>query len=591
MKRLVFVVLLLCLAGLLVGSLEVKQAKAVPIEVNRTFTSQSYDGQVRWFSTDYSTARTYPTGGILDEDTQFTVGQTWGAGKYWVYRGFLFFDTSVIPSSANITGANLSVYISYDGSDTDFNATIQSGQPTYPHSPLQMGDYYYLHYTGDGGSRNTSDGLSVSNYWNISLNEDGLDWINTEGTTKLCLRSNRDIDGTTPTGDESVTIRAAESGEAYAPKLYVTYETEGYHYVVHGPYWESGANATTTVNVTLSIENTDSYNFVLNGTTGNADVANISVEQRGVAFTWNFTSTTNYTRVYYLIDDAFEEIWIFIPNVASESVYLYTFEINNFAGVGNPYMETIITVGGQNRIVERQSAKVVSSIPFYMVYGRRYTLRLISDEGSYTWGGYIALSDTAITLTVRGVDFPKSTLYKFKYVRVYGLRAFGVPYGNITVIYEDLLNMTNSVTIYINYVNGSNAYNATETQDAFVHEWLSAANNTDYCARIVVDHERYGVYEWKQFFLRTNTVNPWESISFLGDLPFDPAILFGALIIVITGGAFSVLNPEIGAFAACAAASFLVWWGWLPLPIPLLVAAWAFTFLFALVMAKRRVKT
>ena len=185
----------------------------------------SSDGQIRWFDANYTIARTKSTGGILDEDTQFTVGQTWGASKYWVYRGFLFFDTTHIPDSANVTSATLSVYISFDGSDTEFNVTVQNGQPTYPHNPLEMGDYYYVHYSGDGGSRNTTE-ISGLGYWNLTLNEDGRDWINAEGTTKLCLRSNREINAVTPTGDETVTIRGLESGESYVSILYATYEWE-----------------------------------------------------------------------------------------------------------------------------------------------------------------------------------------------------------------------------------------------------------------------------------------------------------------------------------------------------------------------------
>ena len=190
-----------------------------------TFTSLSSDGHIRWFDTNYTTARTHLTGGITGTP-QFVVGQTWGASKYWVYRGFLFFDTSHIPDSANVTSATLSVCISWDGSDTEFNVTVQNGQPTYPHNPLEMGDYYYLQYSGDGGKRQTDDGLSVGSYWNITLNEDGRSWINAEGTTKLCLRSNREINAVTPTGDETVTIYSLESGESSASILYATYEWE-----------------------------------------------------------------------------------------------------------------------------------------------------------------------------------------------------------------------------------------------------------------------------------------------------------------------------------------------------------------------------
>ena len=331
-----------------------------------------------------------------------------------------------------------------------------------------------------------------------------------------------------------------------------------------------------------------SEKYVLNGTDGVADTLNVSIEQKGVAFTWNITGSQNYTRVFCLTSDAFEEIWIFIPE---GNVYLYTFEINNFAGVTNAYIETIINVEGQNRIVERQSIEVVYLVPFYMIFGDHYTLRVTSDEGTFTWGDFIALSTTTITLNIKGVDFPKSTLYKFKYVRIYALRK----YGNITILYEDLLNMTNSVAIYINYLNGSNAYNATETADAFNHQWLGADNSTDYLAYVTIDHDRYGTYSWKQFLTRKHSTNPfnfdWLGTITVGGVTVDTSILISIFIIVLSTACFSVLNPQIGAFVACVTATILTLMGWIPIPAPLLIGAWCFTFLFALAMSKVRVRT
>jgi len=101
---------------------------------------------------------------------------------------------------------------------------VQNGQPTYPHDPIQTGDYYKGYYSGDGGSLNTS-GFG-NGYNTITLSSDGCDWINTTGWTKLCLRSSRDISRTTPTGNEYIRVYANEGGSGYQPKLVISYRNQ-----------------------------------------------------------------------------------------------------------------------------------------------------------------------------------------------------------------------------------------------------------------------------------------------------------------------------------------------------------------------------
>ena len=91
---------------------------------------------------------------------------------------------------------------------------VQNGQPTYPHDPFVVADYDMDHYSGNGGE---IAGSEITEYeWNnITLNDDGLSWINAGGTTKLVLRSQRDIDGTDPTAYEYVVSNSP-------PLLYLT---------------------------------------------------------------------------------------------------------------------------------------------------------------------------------------------------------------------------------------------------------------------------------------------------------------------------------------------------------------------------------
>jgi hypothetical protein len=117
------------------------------------------------------------------------------------------------------------LYKKVDYSTTDFTITVQNGQPTYPHNPLESSDYAKSHYSGNGGGLNTSG--FVNGWNNITLTN--LSWINKTGTTKLCLRSSRDINGTTPTGSEYVNVFSANLMNPYVslePKLILTYRNQ-----------------------------------------------------------------------------------------------------------------------------------------------------------------------------------------------------------------------------------------------------------------------------------------------------------------------------------------------------------------------------
>jgi hypothetical protein len=132
-------------------------------------------------------------------------------------------NTSVLPSNAYLDNATLSLYKQDDCSTTDFDITIQNGQPTYPHDSLQSSDYNKNDYSGNGGTLNTSG--FTTGYNAITLNN--LSWINMTGTTKLCLRSSRDINGKEPTGNEYVNIYSSNYQETgYLLKLVIAYRNQ-----------------------------------------------------------------------------------------------------------------------------------------------------------------------------------------------------------------------------------------------------------------------------------------------------------------------------------------------------------------------------
>jgi hypothetical protein len=212
------------LSGLKISKLN---TMAFPIVIDPTLTvySTSSDGYLYNSNANYNTAQSASTGTIDNTGTFISIGQKKTAGPptlYYVYRGFVFFNTTSLPLNAYIDSATLSVYKKDDYSTTDFDITIQNGQQTYPHDPMQTGDYYKNFYGGNGGTLSTSK--FSSGYNDIPMTS--LNWITKGGTTKLCLRSSRDISGNVPTGNEYVNVYSSEFLGMCGPKLVVVYRNQ-----------------------------------------------------------------------------------------------------------------------------------------------------------------------------------------------------------------------------------------------------------------------------------------------------------------------------------------------------------------------------
>lgn len=206
----------------------------IPGDENSFYTYTGYsstsDGRLQTFGSHvtYSVAHDFKFADELDTSSDYSfIGQCFPDCHchYCIRRSFVYFDTSSIPENAIISNAILSLYFCHDECvSTDFDIVIQNGQPIYPHEPLEVNDFYYLHYSGNGGSVNTN-GLSFDKYTNIFLNVTGISWIQKGpgAKTKLALISSRDIDKIAPSGDESIPFFTSESGNGYRPKLVIHY--------------------------------------------------------------------------------------------------------------------------------------------------------------------------------------------------------------------------------------------------------------------------------------------------------------------------------------------------------------------------------
>lgn len=146
-----------------------------------------------------------------------------GSNNYAVYRTGLHFNTSTIPSDAAVISATLSLYGNADSSQTDFNLTIVNGSALS--NPGVVADYGgLLAATASAGTIGSSSWI-LSAYNDITLNTVGLGFITKAGTTKLGLKSSRDINSNVPTQLEFVLALGLD--ETNPAKLTITYASKG----------------------------------------------------------------------------------------------------------------------------------------------------------------------------------------------------------------------------------------------------------------------------------------------------------------------------------------------------------------------------
>jgi hypothetical protein len=161
----------------------------------------------RWGS-NYISLHESTSGDIVTGEVY--AGQLAPPSYYFIFRNVVGFDTSALGLGCKIVSAKLKIYVvnkNADFEDSD-KLIIQSGQPDYPHDPLEGGDYDKENISGNGGQI-AGSAISDASWIEIDLSNDGISWIDRVGTTKLYLRTLKEIDFIEPTGDEHIEFSTA----------------------------------------------------------------------------------------------------------------------------------------------------------------------------------------------------------------------------------------------------------------------------------------------------------------------------------------------------------------------------------------------
>lgn len=151
---------------------------------------------------------------------QFTKGSVSSAfapnspyGPYSVKRVFQFFDTTSIPTEAQITDATLNFYFE----DVQIGNKTIHVVPSTANIPLRLRDFSEVQFVSGGSATSSANSWAA-----ITLNQNAIGWINKDGITKLALIHEYDLNDITPTDINGVTVAMAEN-QTNRPYLEISY--------------------------------------------------------------------------------------------------------------------------------------------------------------------------------------------------------------------------------------------------------------------------------------------------------------------------------------------------------------------------------
>jgi len=565
----------------------------LPVNADSTITTTQGFEALSYTKTLYAVDITYPpcwnasTGSVWPL-THWNVGGQINSSGYEIWKTYLFFDLSRVPYEATVNTAILSLYINSDNSTTDFNVTLQHGSG-YPHIPVLSTDFWQGRYSGNGGNRSTGDALTAAAWWNITLTSEGLGWFTYDTTTSFVLRSSNDINATAPSGSEYIIFDSY--GTPYPPVLYVTYTySASYTLVTRGPYYEGGGVAPVNVSITLYRQYEAPETRLLNGSGGIEDVETWYAAFQPFYFVWNISDPTlNESRVYWLMNQSFENVYVFVPDAASIHQRV-TYTLNDIYGISNAYLELHLQVDGYDRIVERNKASVTAPFTFWTMQFHSYGQVLISDQGTVDFGSSDP-SNTAPTLQVTRFSFPIQ--YNYYNVQVTALRLNGTC---VTVYYNDsdATTSTGSVALRLNHTTAT-FYSSSWMGNSYTLTLNTLGSTTDYNCQII-GNRTDNDYVWNiPLPAPLNGTSIWAGLDvmfpdFYTTTGMHLANAFGIFIILCIFAVFSFWHTGLAAFLAVLTNAIMLaigWMEWLPSTGTILTVSFIIVILMAIKRGRR----
>lgn len=280
-------------------------------------------------------------------------------------------------------------------------------------------------------------------------------------------------------------------------------------------------------------------------------------------------------------------IYVHVPD---PTVAVYTFQIIDYTGTMSSgdggYLSVKKLIQSSYQTLEKQTIPTSSLESFLILtQGRTYVLVVESPDGTIYQFEFFSGGDLSKNLYVKGVSFSKQVQAIYKYVRVEATRSADL--DEITVNYEDTLDATTLVSVYLYYQNWTLADSDSGVPTAGLISFnFIVDNQTDYRVRAVMVHTTFGTLQQQYGLLAKRTYSSPFNLGFLGSVGWINMILPYGLIFCVAG-VFSVLTAEIGMFATVTTAGLLWYLGWIDVTGATIALALTIVILFALLRKKR----
>ncbi len=333
-------------------------------------------------------------------------------------------------------------------------------------------------------------------------------------------------------------------------------------------YYENGTLATPSINVSVSA---DGYSDEFNTSGGKTRY----YTPEPTTFYWDIGGGL----ARYVHSFGSENITVTIPD---DTDYIYSFTVKDYTSKTPAYLEAYRTINGSETLIERMPVQQPNMVPFNLVYGKTYHLKILFTDGTrYDWGYFVAAGTTELTLIIRTVEFSDQLQPLYGTIFVEATR--NTVGTTITVDYNDTRTNTVWGNVSIRVRNGAVIFTAARNNDSYTLNWASANASLGYIITVSGDHSDFGEWGYVKIFDETESFPDAPDLTGIFDFGLGPNL--GAWMLTVTTIiGFSKAMQGRSILAGMVMATMLRYIGWATWDYNFIIFGWFFTIVAMLAM-------